>query len=160
MCTLCKQLVVSLTEVRPINELWERVSPEGLTGFRSSRHFRAPCCLCPHTSESYHYAECDIVIAEDGPYLGEYIATCASRSCGYIGMCDVSDSLTVTYYAQYITTVPLDRLYAQSGLRLRRYTCRCCPSNGTYSCSKFKVLVTLTMAVSCSRCRVGTALRR
>ncbi|KZP02883.1 hypothetical protein FIBSPDRAFT_905453 [Athelia psychrophila] len=34
-----------------------------------------------------------------------------------------------TLYTPYTTTVPLDRLYTQSGLRLRRYACRCCPSN-------------------------------
>lgn len=74
-----------LTTCRPVTDTGEWVTPEGLTSFHLSHCFRAPCCLCSHMSRISRYMQCDIHIAEDGPYLGEYVATCATRSCDYAG---------------------------------------------------------------------------
>lgn len=63
---------------RPLNDVGERLTPEALLTFGTSNWFARPCCLCPHRSQAICYAQCDIHIDEDGEYLGEYVATCAS----------------------------------------------------------------------------------
>lgn len=72
---------------RPVSQEGERVTPTDLLNHRANHDFRAPCCLCADVSSIHAagYTESDIYIADNGPYSGEYVAGCASKSCGYLG---------------------------------------------------------------------------
>jgi len=85
----------------PINDAWERINPEILATDSRYRVY-PPCCLCPYLNlKSRRRVGCDIIVAEDGPHMGEYVAICAFRVCNYL--------------------IPLDRLYNQPGLRIAKY---------------------------------------
>jgi len=89
-----------------VSQEGERVTPTDLLNHRANHDFRAPCCLCADVSSIHAagYTESDIYIADNGPYSGEYVAGCASKSCGYL--------------------VCIERMYARRDLLLRRYTLR------------------------------------
>lgn len=75
------------TSLRPESQEGKPVEPADLLNYRANHEFRAPCCLCasisnPHTAD---YTESAIYIADNGPYWAEYVAGCASNSCGYLG---------------------------------------------------------------------------
>lgn len=70
---------------RPVSNIGVRVPPTDLFDYRSTHDFKTPCCLC--ACKAYgSYTETAIFRALDGPYAGEYVASCASGSCGYMGM--------------------------------------------------------------------------
>ena len=62
--------------LRPVTEAGSRVPPSDLLDYRAHHHFWAPYCLC--TAESIMY------VAVRGPYAGEYVAGCATDTCGYL----------------------------------------------------------------------------
>lgn len=70
---------------RPVNESGERVSPEDFEAYNQSHRFSAPCCLCPHKFRMHAYTECSVLIAQDGPFLAEYMASCSTQRCNYVG---------------------------------------------------------------------------
>ncbi|KIM71884.1 hypothetical protein PILCRDRAFT_16633 [Piloderma croceum F 1598] len=85
-----------------------RVPPSDLLDYRVHYNFRAPCCLCIPNAHGCGFSETAIYVALSGPYAGEYVAGCASDTCGYL--------------------INLERLYALRGLLVRRYPVR---SSGT-----------------------------
>ncbi|KZP02300.1 hypothetical protein FIBSPDRAFT_905981, partial [Athelia psychrophila] len=89
----------------PVNAEGERLTPEALELLQNSadrpEDFKAPCCVCPHRSDSVWHLECEITMDLDGHYVGEYVARCAMEACKYL--------------------MPLDRLYNRPGLILHKY---------------------------------------
>jgi hypothetical protein len=67
---------------RPVSRTGARVTPTDLVEHRRAHDFKAPCCLC--ACSSIVYTESAIYIAVKGQYSGEYVAGCASDSCGYL----------------------------------------------------------------------------
>jgi hypothetical protein len=72
---------------RPVTEWGERVTPSDMLSYRISHQFKTPCCLCAthNTTDDTRYTECAIFRSVHGEYAGEYVAGCASSSCGYQG---------------------------------------------------------------------------
>jgi hypothetical protein len=70
---------------RPVTETGERVTPSDLSAHRISHCFVGPCCLCARNTAMSQYVESDIRMATDGPFFGEYVASCATNECGYLG---------------------------------------------------------------------------
>ena len=69
---------------RPITEGGERVAPSDLSEYRLAHNFLGPSCLCAaDTGDRTAYVEAAIFVPLTGEFTGEYIATCASDSCGY-----------------------------------------------------------------------------
>lgn len=70
----------------PVDDVGHRVTPSGLSGYRETHEFKAPCCLCAaETTAIANYTETVIYIAADaGPYHGSYVAGCAFNRCGYL----------------------------------------------------------------------------
>ncbi|KAJ3517390.1 hypothetical protein NMY22_g13978 [Coprinellus aureogranulatus] len=71
-----------------------RVPPDELEQHRREYYFRAPCCLCASTTDNTTlYAESTFQLLEsvnpvhdiprNRPFIGEYIAECATGTCGY-----------------------------------------------------------------------------
>lgn len=73
---------------RPVNAEGERLTPEALELLQNSadrpEDFKAPCCVCPHRSDSVWHLECEITMDLDGHYVGEYVARCAMEACKYL----------------------------------------------------------------------------
>ena len=105
---------------RPTNERGERVVPSDLDSHRLSHRFRAPCCLCPMDSEYDNtFVEAAIYAAPTGRYVGEYVAQCAERECGYLG--GQCKPLCYDQLILIICSVNLERIYNQPGVPLRYY---------------------------------------
>jgi hypothetical protein len=77
---------------RPYNpETEARVPPSGLEAYRRTHHFKGPCCLCAFvTRKPYIETRIGIVESFNGDedrnrsvLHGEYVATCATQTCGY-----------------------------------------------------------------------------
>lgn len=91
----------SLFPYRPVlrtnYSILARITPEGLRAHRQTHVFRAPCCFCASLEPFGHdYMETCVYVATEGEYLGEYVAECALKHCGYIGMYyDLSQALIV-----------------------------------------------------------------
>lgn len=88
---------------RPTDSNRQRIAPSELEAHRRTHEFRSPCCLCAadgtHPSgfdSSYIESQIGLVRThpdhlrqtEYGRYNlnGEYVAVCAQRRCGYLGM--------------------------------------------------------------------------
>jgi hypothetical protein len=72
---------------RPVDED-KRVEPGRLLEYREQHDFRTPLCLCPllqTLSEEPTIMEAAILQKRSGTHVGEYVAECASRRCGYLG---------------------------------------------------------------------------
>jgi hypothetical protein len=61
-----------------------RVFPSDLLHHRVAYDFRAPYCLCACNFGSVTFTESIIYVAVQGDYAGEYVAGCATNSCGYL----------------------------------------------------------------------------
>jgi hypothetical protein len=85
----------------PVAQTGARVTPSDLAEYREAHSFRAPCCLCACSNPGNVYTETAIYISTDGPYSGEFVAGCASDSCGYL--------------------VGIERMYTKRGLLLKKY---------------------------------------
>ena len=71
---------------RPVNDQGRRITPSDLAAHRLSHQFLGPRCLCmlanyPHGG----HKETATVVLTRGPYVGEYVARCATGRCGYFG---------------------------------------------------------------------------
>jgi hypothetical protein len=85
-CRAFKLLIYSCPfSRRPVTEAGERVTPSDLTAYRISHDFIGPCCLCAHDADMPQYVESSIYMAFDGPFFGEYVASCATNRCSYLG---------------------------------------------------------------------------
>ena len=73
--------------LRPVTEAGTRVTPTELLNHRITHEFKAPSCLCACINPGTSYTESAIYlnVAIDSPYFGEYMAGCASGTCGYLG---------------------------------------------------------------------------
>jgi hypothetical protein len=69
---------------RPVNEAGERITPSGLLDYRMAYVFQAPCCLCASVTPGSDYTESAIYVPIGGEFVGEYVAACATDSCGYM----------------------------------------------------------------------------
>lgn len=66
---------------RPVTEAGTRVAPPDLLSHRVDYGFRAPCCLCA--------CNIGVGVTESAVYVdlsGQYVAGCATNSCGYLSM--------------------------------------------------------------------------
>lgn len=73
--------------LRTVRAIFARITPEQLQAHRQTHLFKAPCCFCASLEPFGHdYIETCIYVATEGEYLGEYVAECALKHCGYIGM--------------------------------------------------------------------------
>ena len=70
--------------LRPVTEKGSRVPPSDLLDHRVHYNFCAPCCLCIPNADGCGFTETAIYVALSGPYAGEYVAGCASDTCGYL----------------------------------------------------------------------------
>jgi len=61
-----------------------RVLPSELLHHRIAYDFRAPYCLCACNFGGVTFTESSIHVAVQGDYAGEYVAGCATNSCGYL----------------------------------------------------------------------------
>ena len=95
---------------RPITQTGERVPPSDFDGYRVNYDFRAPCCLCANDAVGGRYTESAVFLALDGKYTGEYVAGCASDTCGYIGGCSSAFLAYLPYIEAYFT-LSRDRMY-------------------------------------------------
>ena len=71
--------------LRPISEEGMHITPADLSNHCITHEFKTPCCLCACNFADARYIESTIYLATDGPYFGEYVAVCASGTCGYFG---------------------------------------------------------------------------
>jgi hypothetical protein len=69
--------------LRPVNKTGSRVPPSDLLDYRTHHDFRAPYCLCTD-NPGCGYTETAIYVALEGPNANEYIAGCATDTCGYL----------------------------------------------------------------------------
>ncbi|TEB19273.1 hypothetical protein FA13DRAFT_1802484 [Coprinellus micaceus] len=70
-----------------------RVPPDELQEYFCEYHARPPCCLCAYVDSGRYYVSAKISLVETvnrdvedtnrRPFVGEYVAECASNSCGY-----------------------------------------------------------------------------
>jgi len=88
----------------PVAENGQRVTPSDLLNHRLSHQFRVPCCLCAYNTTTAIYTESAIYLAIQGEFSGEYVAGCATDSCGYL--------------------ICLERMYSRRGLQLKKYPAR------------------------------------
>lgn len=72
---------------RPVTQ-GMRVTPGDLVEYRRVHDFKNPCCFCASNGVGNFYVESAIHMAVEGQYAGEYVARCASDSCGYLGKSD------------------------------------------------------------------------
>lgn len=82
------QIVVKiniLISQRPVSQLGARITPSDLDAYRVSHKFQGPNCLCRLNASGSRYAESAIYLATVGEYWDEYVAGCATDSCGYLG---------------------------------------------------------------------------
>jgi hypothetical protein len=124
--TVC-DIGIALKEcvLRPVTEEGMRVTPMDLPDHQITHEFRAPCCLCACNFVGTRYIESAIYLANDGPYIGEYVAGCASDTCGYIG----KPVFELPKFGRLLTAflphiVCIERLYTKMGLYLQRYPMR------------------------------------
>lgn len=75
--------------VRPLRGGNERICPEEFALYKELYDYRAPCCLCALENLGAAYTESVVYIAHSGPYTGEYVAGCATGSCGYLGASNI-----------------------------------------------------------------------
>jgi hypothetical protein len=87
-----------------------------------------PCCLCPLINPTGpDFVEAAIYLATSGTYAGEYVASCATDNCGYLGKfrCLPAVGLLVLDVVMLIRElVPMERFYTQPGLYIREYPVR------------------------------------
>ena len=79
-------------EGRPVDD-GKRVPPDMWLEYRVQNKFQGPHCLCPllqTINEDPHPTEAEIVLKGSGDYVGEYIAECPNRRCGYFGQFPVA----------------------------------------------------------------------
>jgi hypothetical protein len=80
-----------MISIRPINERGERIPPSEFDHYRGRYDFSAPLCLCPllyrdtWPTNPVTPPESSVFVSMAGPSIGEYIAECSSRRCGYFG---------------------------------------------------------------------------
>ncbi|KAH6890217.1 hypothetical protein BKA70DRAFT_1442205 [Coprinopsis sp. MPI-PUGE-AT-0042] len=63
-----------------------RVAPSELNTARAKYNFRLPCCLCASqdpSADAYTESAVFAVTREGSPLCGQYVAACATYSCGY-----------------------------------------------------------------------------
>jgi hypothetical protein len=70
---------------RPVTERGERIPPSDLLEHRRTHVFSTPTCLCGSQLVEPKDTETAIYIARSGEFAGQYVAGCASDSCGYLG---------------------------------------------------------------------------
>jgi hypothetical protein len=102
-------------------ETGERVTPSDLTAYRISHDFTGPCCLCAHDTAMPQYVESAIYMAFDGPFFGEYVASCATNKCSYLGERDLHHCKMPSNIK---CVVPIERMYGRLGLMVKRYQLR------------------------------------
>ena len=79
-------------EGRPVDD-GKRVPPDMWLEYRVQNKFQGPHCLCPllrMINEDPRPTEAEIVLKGSGDYVGEYIAECPNRRCGYFGQFPVA----------------------------------------------------------------------
>jgi hypothetical protein len=64
------------------------------------------------------YTEAAIFVSTQGPFMGEYIAACASDSCGYLGKLCKSHTFSDTADGPLVC---VERMYSRSGLFINKY---------------------------------------
>ena len=63
-----------------------RIAPDAMRQYRSTNDMLGPCCLCPLINPmGPDFVEATIYLATSGVYAGEYIASCTTDGCGYLG---------------------------------------------------------------------------
>lgn len=101
----CSQLlyVSKLTLVtahRPVAEDGSRVTPSDLSAHRASHIFSLPSCLCAVATGQY--TESAIFVADHGRFLGEYVVSCVSETCGYRSKSDSESLLLLIFLTAHI----------------------------------------------------------
>jgi hypothetical protein len=66
---------------RPTDRYGHKIHPSQFEAYRKAHTFRYPCCLC---AEGNRYVESSIFRRTAGVCQGEYVAECATSSCGYM----------------------------------------------------------------------------
>jgi hypothetical protein len=152
-CTL-----INIT-LRPVfAETGNRVPPSDLVDYRADHYFCAPWCLCASNTRGPGFTETAIYVAVRGPYAGEYVAGCATDTCGYLSKSFYMH--TEGYNPSEATwTVNLERLYALRGLLVRRYPVRCKygsqnSQNPVYLSKRFQLLEPTTLHLPNIRLRI------
>jgi hypothetical protein len=80
---------------RPCYENARRVPPDELEKHSRSHYFRTPCCLCAYLKGDGSYTASKVVPLHSvnikrhdrvrRPFVAEYVAECATNTCGYFG---------------------------------------------------------------------------
>ncbi|KAG1873265.1 hypothetical protein C8R48DRAFT_769700 [Suillus tomentosus] len=65
----------------PTDRYGHKIHPSQFEAYRKAHTFRYPCCLC---AEGNRYVESSIFRRTAGVCQGEYVAECATNSCGYM----------------------------------------------------------------------------
>jgi len=70
---------------RPVDHCQDRIPPALFSYYRSKHHFRNPNCFCPLQTDNLINKETLVFMPTEGPFKYQYIATCATDECPYIG---------------------------------------------------------------------------
>lgn len=88
--------------------------------YRELYDYKAPCCICALDTLGAVYTESAVYIAHSGPYTGEYVAGCATGSCGYLGE-SITHSKSHLMAADSFPPVPFEHLHEQQALMTCKY---------------------------------------
>ena len=69
------------TRYRPADRYRHKIHPHQFQAYHEVHAFRYLCCLCATNGK---YVEASIFPCATGIYQGEYVAECATTSCGYM----------------------------------------------------------------------------
>ncbi|KAG1851798.1 hypothetical protein C8R48DRAFT_676384 [Suillus tomentosus] len=65
----------------PTTRFGHKIHPSRFAAYREVHNFRYPCCLC---AMGGRYVESSIFQRTRGVYQGQYVAECATSTCGYM----------------------------------------------------------------------------
>jgi len=118
--TIFDLLLIIMSMWRPVTKEGMRVAPSDLAQYCVSHQFRAPCCLCACIVIGSRYTESAIYLASAGQYSGEFVAGCASGSCGYLSMTASPSDAFGRALLMLTSAVGLECMYPRRGLLLHR----------------------------------------
>lgn len=104
---------------RPIADTGERVPPSDLSNYRVTHEFQGPYCLCACDAIGTDYTESMICVIVGGQFSGEYVASCATETCGYSSKSDLVHAWKCIWYTSL--KVLMERMYMRIGLLVKRY---------------------------------------
>lgn len=116
---------VNLLINRRPSSVQSRIHPGALHEYRVKHQMLGPCCLCPlKDANGPDFKEAAIYMTNSGLFSGEYIASCATGDCGYLGKLNEKYTGFEGDFELTFHSVPLERMYTQFGLVIKNYPLR------------------------------------